>query len=274
MKNVSNIQVLRPQRKYYGVFAVNRKDPTCIYGYVENSFSMGWSKWWTNLYLAESPGRVYKRTEDWLNDFGPWKGSDEKFKEFFINAHPEKYREEMTIKEMREIYRDIIWNSEANTWLGQRAWNFCKYEIRVPVGFDVKVWRIGSKTCPVEVDLRYRTAYDSKITKYWDKWKYRNAFFFVKKLNEGKTIQDFHPSVRHVLVREALQFKDLETERCVNPNLPYKTREDNWKSDVRYERNKNLPKPLTRSERKILKKQKQNRLAAEKGSPREVRTLL
>lgn len=32
----------RLQHRYYGVFAVNPKDPSDFYGYCENSFSMGW----------------------------------------------------------------------------------------------------------------------------------------------------------------------------------------------------------------------------------------
>ena len=32
----------RLQHRYYGLFAVNPKDPSDFYGYCENSFSMGW----------------------------------------------------------------------------------------------------------------------------------------------------------------------------------------------------------------------------------------
>ena len=51
---------LLPKTKIYGVFAVNKNDPNAILGYVENSFSMGWSKDFVNIWEGCSKKQVEK----------------------------------------------------------------------------------------------------------------------------------------------------------------------------------------------------------------------
>ena len=50
----------RLQHKYYGVFAVNPKDPSDFYGYCENSFSMGWFRGHVRVWQGRTEAQYRK----------------------------------------------------------------------------------------------------------------------------------------------------------------------------------------------------------------------
>lgn len=50
----------RLQHRYYGVFAVNPKDPSDFYGYCENSFSMGWFRGHVCVWRGRTNAQYHK----------------------------------------------------------------------------------------------------------------------------------------------------------------------------------------------------------------------
>ena len=55
------IMHFRPYHRYYGIFAINPKNENDIWGYVENSFSMGWSRHCVSLYCTFTEHDLKKR---------------------------------------------------------------------------------------------------------------------------------------------------------------------------------------------------------------------
>lgn len=266
--NNANIkQPLSFDTKYYGVFAVNRKDPNDILGYVENSFSMGWSRYFVNIWPASSKKQVDEATDRWFSDSIMWHKPDEEFFEWFKKSYSRLYIEGMTAAEARKAYWQEIWETRADLYLAQRVWNYVNEGGYVPVGYDRKVFRINAKNCPVLVDMRYRYLYDTKQTKVWDKWRWRNAPFMVKACNPGKTWETLAPTLNHIFSLKTLQLKDPKLEEQPNHNIPHNKRDKrSFKTD---------DFKLTRSQRKIAEKQRNNSYlkAAEKRSPRVVKAL-
>lgn len=72
------------------------------------------------------------------------------------------------------------WNGATN----QKEWNWCKEQVeklnkKKANGCEWKVFRVGSKYCPVEVDFsRIELIHKHKIP--YDKYIYRNQLFKVK----------------------------------------------------------------------------------------------
>lgn len=50
----------RLQHRYYGVFAVNPKDPSDFYGYCENSFLMGWFRHHVSVWQGLTEAQYHK----------------------------------------------------------------------------------------------------------------------------------------------------------------------------------------------------------------------
>ena len=50
----------RLQHRYYGLFAVNPKDPSDFYGYCENSFSMGWFRHHVRVWQGRTEAQYRK----------------------------------------------------------------------------------------------------------------------------------------------------------------------------------------------------------------------
>ena len=187
-----------PDCRYYGLFAVNKKDPTDILGYVENSFSMGWSKNYVNLEEGFRDGTARKAADAEVRYFEKEYPTDEEFAKWFYECQRKLYKPGMTVADMRQAYWESWYKMKKNRLLAQNVWNIVGERARVPAGYELKVFRIGSKNCPVDVDLRYRIAVRRKWTKEWDKWKWRNAPFKVK-ANNAKPWEDIYPTVADVL---------------------------------------------------------------------------
>lgn len=73
------------------------------------------------------------------------------------------------------------WSEKATN---QKEWNWCKEQVkrlndRKANNCEWKVFRVGSKHCPVEVDFSELELMKSKKIEY-DKYKYRNQLFKLK----------------------------------------------------------------------------------------------
>lgn len=250
--------------KFYGVFAVNRQDPTDILGYVEDSFSMEWSKRFVSVEPGYKTYAVEKAMRAWRRDFceagkaGSLSG--EKFLEWYRGSYENKYVEGMTEQDARAEYERTTRKLEEKIKLAQNVWNRNSDRLWVPAGYDVKVFRLSSKKCPVDADLRYRLAVNRRWTQDWDKWKYRNAAFIAKASNPGKTVFDVYPTVKSVLDanRAYAHFDKGSLVRYIRPNVSSVNRKAWIKECI------GIPAELkmSRSEKKILKKQRKNSFAA------------
>jgi len=250
-----------PNCRYYGLFAISKTKPNLIYGYVENSFSMGWSQHCVNVWPAYRRDTLVKMAKRDVRDTDKW--SDEDMIDFCKNHYPiDKktgegfYKDSMTIEEVRQGYLNMWIKIHENSYGPQFAWNeISERGIWVPEGFETKVFRLDSKKLPVVVDLRYRTALNQHKKIKWDKWYYRNAHFWVKALNPNKTMEN-------------------------TGGLPFNLPKDQYNGKCTYEYGINCPhakrkedkkiKNLSRSEFKKLKHQKECKSIAEKGSPEVV----
>ena len=258
-----------PDCRFYGIFAVNKDDPTDILGYVENSFSMGWSKYYVNLHSGRRSWYVERATRRWLEDIH-YPKSDEEFVDWARKCANDIYDDSLTVDEMRKKYHDKIYKMMADTHLALSVKNRLNSGCWVPENYEVKMFRLNSKRCPVEVDLRYRFAYNHGWTKVFDKWKYRNALFFVKDrgTNKGKTFIDFFPTCSQSFKQpvKVCDTKNWNMKFFIKDGQPYKTR----KKLSNGKKAKDIVKglySLTRSEWKILKKQRKNSFAAKERSP-------
>lgn len=249
-----------PNCRYYGLFAISKTEPNLIYGYVENSFSMGWSKHCANVWPAYKKHAIEKMAYRDAKEI--LERSDKDFIDFCKRAYSSGdeafYKEGMPVEEARQKYLNI-WIKINNQRYGtQSAWNdLSDRGIWVPEGFETKVFRLDSKNLPVVVDLRYRTALNQHKKITWDKWYYRNAHFWVKALNPNRTFEN----------TGGLPFnipKDQYNGSCkyiYGINCPHSKRKDDEKTKT---------KNLSRSEFKKLKHQKECKSIAEKGSPEVV----
>jgi len=239
--------------KYYGIFAVSKKDPTDILGYVENSFNMGWSRRFVRVWTGYKKSKVEQAVKHWFEGMKENSGSacnldDERYEKWFKDHCADLYEDGMTIDDMRKAYWDEIYKMHAATILAQNVWSNMANRLYVPEGYVVKKFRINAKCCPVEVDLRYRTAYDRGKDVKWDKWRYRNALFSVKALNLDKErpLSSVLPKLENSLAIPATQLADVKGYWHEYRNAPA---EKLAKRDHKH---------MSRSERKILKKQRAN----------------
>ncbi len=149
----------------YVVLAVNENDSSDVWGYCEESFSMGWYRHRVNIYITHTANYL-KKLED--------RNTRTHMK--YGNMSEEKAR----AKAKKE-------NQTTNS--NQECWNFCK-RVNCPVGYKLKVFRLGSKDCPIVVDFRYRNDYNSKRGNPllgWHKFRYRNPpFLFKADVESGK----------------------------------------------------------------------------------------
>lgn len=264
METTNNKKRIISHCRYYGLFAISKTDPTLILGYVENSFSMGWSKYFVNLWPAYKKKALLRMAKREASSTDKW--SDEKFLEFCESHYNVKYGKEdafykdgMSVEEARKAYVNLWFGIKTKCYGTQGAWNeLSDRGIYVPDGFYTKVFRLGSTKLPVTVDLRYRDGLVQGEKLKWDKWYYRNAHFWVKELNPGKTLEN----------TDGLPFelsKEQYNGSCTyeyGVNCPHKNRK---KEDYHKEAH-----VLSRHEFKKLKHQKECKSIAEKGSPRGV----
>lgn len=250
----------RPYHRYYGIFAINPKNENDIWGYVENSFSMGWSRHCVSLYCTFTDRDLRKRAlKECKEDYS--KSDEDLIKRCKEAIWPKniKYKEGMTVEEAKKALFDAYYEYEKFMYGRQNVWNLeCKARgLYVPKGYVPKVFRLNSTKLPIIVDLRYRTAswYDIPMT--YHKWYYRNAHFWIKDLNPGKVLEN--TGWTHINMPQD-QYNG-NTERVYDKTTSYKRRVESEKEKV-----------LSRSQKKILKKQKRCKLAAEKGSPDGVGT--
>lgn len=172
----------------------------------------------------------------------------------------------MTEQDARTEYEKTTRELKEKTILAQHVWNSNSDRLWVPAGYDVKVFRLGSEKCPVDVDLRYRLAVNRGWIKKWDKWKYRNAAFIVKASNPGKTIFDVYPTVKLVLDtgRVYVHFDKENLIRYIRPNVSSVNRKEWIKGCIGIQ----AEFKMSRSEKKILKKQRKNSFAAKERAKR------
>lgn len=234
--------------RYYGIFAVNRQNPNIILGYVENSFSMGWSPRFVNVNPAFRMNAVDVKTDKLIRELHKDRSPSE-FLAWFRDTNKSLYRKGMSAEDAMAEYRKKIREMESRSMLAQHVWNDLANTMRVPAGYDIKVFRLNSSKCPVDVDLRYRTAYNRGQIPTGDKWKYRNAVFIVKALYPGRSVSDFYPTVKSVLAVDA---------DCVE----FKNYEHYAKRTFAFSELRKKGVYASRSEKKILKKQRINSFAA------------
>jgi len=274
MENARTDQIPICDRRYYGVFAVNKDNPNDMYGHVENSFSMGWSRYFVSLNEGFREWQVKKATELWLRDSTSYQSDDKKFSEWFKSFEKDLYHKGMSVEEMRRTYYDVIFDMKAESLMAQNIWNGCFNKCHVPAGYDVKVFRLNSKNCPVEVDLRYRIACNRGKTKTWDKWLYRNALFCVKAWNKNVSVVDLNPTFADFFKTcgkiARVQLGDgVKYETVVRKSMPYKDRliSSEHSCGIIKKRDDSM---MSRSERQTLRKQRRNSFSAKKGSPESV----
>ena len=242
-----------PKCRYYGVFAVNKSDPTDIRGYVYTSTSTSWSRYFVKAFKAHTKSKFDKYLKN--NACKELKKPDAEFMDFFKKAYESKYREGMTPDEARKIYYKKWYNLLKGEWLTQDVWNHlrsCPFD--VPAGYELKIWRLNSTKLPVWVDLRYRTACNETKKIPYDKWCYGNAAFWVKEQNPGKV-----PNGPYMYFNWPKTVYIGPTERIFQKTVP-------WKNLASYEKKGAKPKIRSRSDYKRLKKQRECKLIAEKGS--------
>lgn len=250
-----------PKCRYYGVFAVNKNDPTDIRGYVYTGGGTGWSKFFVKAFQA----RTKKAFEKYIKTIYCKKEfaySDSQFMDFFKNVYPDKYQEDMTPEQARQIHYNKWYDILKHEWVAQDVLNYirsCPFD--VPVGYELKIWRLNSTKLPVMVDLRYRTACDETDKVPYDKWCYRNAAFWVKACNPDQNLKG-----PYIYFNWPKSVYIGPTERVYFSTISAKRRSEFEKQEKR------KPKIFSRTDYKRIKKQQANKLIAEKGSLKEVGT--
>lgn len=262
MERKKSNDTIIPKCRYYGVFAVNKNDPTDIRGQVYTSTSTGWSRFFVHAFKA----RTKKVFDKYLkNNYckKEFSYSDSKFMDFFKNVYPEKYQEGMTPEQARQIHYDKWYDILKHEWVTTDVWNYIRHcPFDVPAGYELKIWRLNSTKLPVVVDLRYRTACDETAKIPYDKWCYRNAAFWVKACNPGHE----QPKGPYMYFNWPKSVYAGPTERVYLSTVSAKRRSEFEKHEKR------KPKIFSRADYKRIKKQQANKLIAEKGSLEEVGT--
>ena len=79
-----------PKCRYYGVFAVNKSDPTDIRGYVYTSSGTSWSRYFVKAFRANTKFKFDKYLKN--NTCKELKQPDAKFMDFFKKVYGAEYR--------------------------------------------------------------------------------------------------------------------------------------------------------------------------------------
>ena len=216
-----------PDRKYYGLFAVNKEDPLDIIGYIENSFSMGWSYTHVNLQEGFKTFAVIKAASRDAKVMAKEYPDDASYAKWFQRCWSKLCMPGMTVDDMRKAHWQMWYETKQKSMLAQNAWNSISERAFIPVGYELKVFRVNSKICPVEVDLRYRIAWNKGWIKTWDKWKWRNAPFMIKGLNApGTTWEDIKPTLAESFTIEHCTLGKIETNWQFGKSCPRKIKCD------------------------------------------------
>ena len=261
-------------RRAYVIVGINKNDPTDIIGYCENSFSMGWTKHWVNVW-ANHGKYIAKRnvTELYVDKFCELynKGKEycktldkyykDKYGRFLRKAFSKKASFDKVKQEVFDYYMNVSSYSSLGEWNNMRH-----YPSQIPEGYEMKIFRLNSKNCPIICDLRYRFLMErmpeskTKIekAKLWSKWDYRNPMFVVKAKvgTDFKWPENFMHSVEMKKTEVSnckfakIQYFDLPVDICDERKFHHKGKE--------FER-------MSRSEKQILRKQRRNSFAAKEG---------
>ena len=157
--------------KYYCILAIKKDNPKKILGYIENSFSMSWSKDRVCLYCGDDYKGVPKKES--------WK---EKLKHGSrYGSLPVAYKGKMQY--MKNLFLKNSMHACGRT-VNEFEWNCVKTQVRklnkksfiIKLGYEIKAFRVNSKFCPVFVDLTERNGMMTKKLEY-NKFNFRNASF-------------------------------------------------------------------------------------------------
>lgn len=255
----------------YVIVGINKNDPTDIIGYCENSFSMGWTRHWVNLWVGHSKAiakrevnkyyvkkfcELYEKGEDACRHL------DKYYKDKYGRFLDKVFSGKASFDEVKQEVFDYFVNTTSYSSIGE--WNHVRhYPSVIPVGYELKAFRLNSKNCPIICDLRHRYLIDTmpngkEKDKIWSKWDYRNPMFVVKaKIGpDFKWPEDFLHSAKLKKTELAnckfvkIQYDDLPVDICDERKFNHKGKEFERKS---------------RSKKKILKKQRRNSFAAKEG---------
>ena len=221
----------QPKFRYYVLLAINKKDPNDIYGC---DYHGNWNSSYVEIHQAETISQLiyYKQ-----------KSLKRKVKTGFI-SHEQSIEESLN-----EDYSH-------NLHLSQNLYNYIKHGIRrVPDDYVVKVFRVGSKHCPIDVDLRYHIAVDLNKTDFFDKFKYFSAPFFVKAINTNfKWPDNYLKWIKDAtLPFKCIHFSNLCIKIC---------------NDTPYSKN-TMNMRVSRKKFQKLKKQRKNNLCGNISSEKE-----
>lgn len=248
----------------YVIVGVNKKDPTDIIGYCENSFSMGWTKHWVNLWTDHGKAIAKANVNEYyIKPFCELYEKGEEYCKHIDKYYKEKYKRfldkvfsgKATFNEVKKEVFDYFVNTTSYSSIGE--WNHVRhYPSVVPEGYEVKAFRLNSKHCPIICDLRYRYLMDilpasKEKNKIWSKWDYRNPMFVVK----AKVNPDFKwpEDILH-----SAKYKKTELVKCKFVKVQY---EDLCAT----EHVDNKSKRKSRAEKQALRKQRRNSFAAKEG---------
>lgn len=172
-----NLEKAQYPYKAYVILGINENNPDDIIGYCENSFSMSWSNRYVNIWDTISEKEMWKSARKELQS-----RIDEKWEGVLKNL--EQLQKEGLSYE--EAFEHEAKKHLSIYMLPQNEYNHVRhYPTYIPKGYRLAVFRVGSKHCPIDIDLRYRIAYRNRKETFWDKWKFRNPPFFVKSLNKN-----------------------------------------------------------------------------------------
>jgi IS1 family transposase len=167
--------------KYYCILAIKKDNPKDIKGYVEHSFCMDWASDRVNLYSYHPSYAPYKGEP--LRKL--WHDLLESVKKYNYGCLPKKDYKGKT----RYLRKCFMKNSEHGCGRtgNEYEWSWLKREIArlnrkskmVEKGYEIMLFRVNSKHCPVSVDLSEREGMNRNRLEY-DKFRYRNARFSVK----------------------------------------------------------------------------------------------
>ena len=255
-------------RRAYVIVGVNKKDPTDIIGYCENSFSMGWTKHWVNVWANHGKAIAKENAEEYnVKKFCELYEKGEEYCKHIDSQYRGKYGRflekvfsgKATFEEVKQEVRNYCVST--SSYASQNEWNHVRhYPSYVPRGYEVKVFRLNSKHCPIICDLRYRHLMEHRHNAKefpWSKWDYRNPMFAVKaKVGLGfKWPEDILHSNK--LKKEEVSCKNAKVQFTDLPKSMYEGNGFGCKGKEF--------KQKTRSEKQILRKQRRNSFAAKEG---------
>ena len=239
-------------RKAYIIVGINKNNPTDIIGYCENSFSMGWTRHWVNIWTLEYNSKkmaeaevtqlyvshfceLYNKGEKYYkNCIAPY--DKEKYGKFLEKAFSGKVAFEQV---KQEVFKHFF---NTTTYSAQGVWNHIKQHLStIPDGYEIKIFRLNSKNCQIICDLRHRYALEHYNTKeeynsLYSKWDYRNPMFVVK-AKVGPSFK-WPDDLMHSVKTKKFFIDTKEIQRIA------------------------INKNYSRSANKILKKQRKNSFAA------------